>query len=218
MATETEVASLLVRLGADIEQYSRAFEKAQRDTDTRVSGIDKAIKKAEAAFGRMGNSVSLVNTAIAGLGAGAAIAGLARLGKSALDTAGSLNDLSERLGIGVEKLQAFRYAGSLVGIEQGKVDAALQKFSVNVGQAAQGTGDLADSLTAYGISLRDSSGHLKTTEQLLGEYADVVSRAHSQQEKMRLDHATFTDLQQLAQDEASEARGLAMMEGRLDDL
>lgn len=33
-----------------------------------------------------------------------------------------------------------------------------------------------------------------------------------------VDHATFTDLQQLAQDEASEARGLAMMEGRLDDL
>lgn len=191
MATETEIASLLVRLGADIEQYSRAFEKAQRDADTRVGGIDKAIKRAEDAFGRMGKSVGKVNTAIAALGTGAAIAALTRLGKGALDTAGSLNDLSERLGIGAEKLQAYRYAGSLVGIEQGKIDAALQKFSVNIGKAAQGTGDLADTVQAYGISLRDSSGHLKTTEQLLLEYADVVSRAASQQEKMRLSVAGF---------------------------
>lgn len=186
MASETEVASLLVRLSADIEQYSRAIEKAQRDTDTRVSGIDRAIKKAEAAFGKMGNAVSLVNSAIAALGAGAAIAALARLGKGALDTAGTLNDLSERLGIGVEKLQAFRYAGSLVGVEQAKVDAGLTKFAANIGKAAQGTGDLVDTLNAYGISLRDNNGHLKSNETLLGEYANAVSGARSQQEKLRL--------------------------------
>lgn len=186
MASETEVASLLVRLSADIEQYSRAIEKAQRDTDTRVSGIDRAIKKAEAAFGKMGNAVSLVNSAIAALGAGAAIGALARLGKGALDTAGALNDLSERLGVGVEKLQAFRYAGSLAGIEQAKVDSGLTKFAANIGKAAQGTGELVDTLKAYGISLRDNTGHLKTTETLLAEYADVVAHAHSQQEKLRL--------------------------------
>jgi len=47
----------------------------------------------------------------------------------------AMNDLSDRIGIGVESLQVFDMAASLAGVENGA--AALQKLTTVIGQAAE---------------------------------------------------------------------------------
>ena len=190
-ASEAEIAALLVRLSADIEQYNREFERATRTADHRTKQIDKSLLTVDKAFSRIGQSVKLFNTALVALGAGAAISGIKRLGESALNAASALQDVSERLGLGVEALQEYRYAGAQVGANAESVDKALQKFSKTIAEAAQGKGLLVDITKSYGVALRDENGNLKTTEELFNRFADVIANARSQQERMRIATAAF---------------------------
>jgi hypothetical protein len=63
---------------------------------------------------------------------------------------------------------------------------ALQRFSRRIGEAANGTGELTQTMEALGIPLRDNEGVIRSTEEVLGDYADAIQNAESDQEALRL--------------------------------
>jgi hypothetical protein len=52
---------------------------------------------------------------------------------------------------------------------------ALQHFTRRAAEAAQGTCEAKDALAQMGIALRDQSGNLRQSEDLLGDVADAFT-------------------------------------------
>jgi hypothetical protein len=63
---------------------------------------------------------------------------------------------------------------------------ALQRFTRRAVEAAQGTGEAKDALAQMGTALRDQSGNLRRSEDLLGDVADAFARIEDPAERVRL--------------------------------
>ncbi|MDI9240735.1 phage tail tape measure protein [Lysobacter sp. LF1] len=137
-------------------------------------------------FGELTRAAGGVKTALGGLVArltmvGGAIAALATtagataysLLQSFADAAGAVNDVSRSIDINAETLQEWRFGAKQTGVETEAFDKALQTLTRNLGQAAKGKGP-ADLLKALGISLKTTSGRLKTAEQIFPQFADKM--------------------------------------------
>jgi hypothetical protein len=53
---------------------------------------------------------------------------------------------------------------------------ALQRFTRRAAEATQGTGEAKNALAQMGIALRDQSGNLRRSEDLLSDVADAFAR------------------------------------------
>ena len=68
---------------------------------------------------------------------------------------------------------------------------ALQRFTRRAAEAAQGTGEAKDALAQMGIALRDQSGNLRRSEDLLADVADAFARIQDPAERVRLAFKLF---------------------------
>jgi hypothetical protein len=96
-----------------------------------------------------------------------------------------------RSGSGVEALQELRFAAKASRVEQQTLDMALQRFTRRAAEAAQGTGEAKDALARLGIALRDQSGNLRRSEDLLSDVADAFARIEDPAERVRLAFKLF---------------------------
>lgn len=88
MATDSEIASLLVRLSADIEQYNREFDRATKVADKKTSDIDRYLKRAEKSFKGLGKEVANMALGFVGFTSVVAASGVV-LGKMISEAAGA---------------------------------------------------------------------------------------------------------------------------------
>lgn len=125
-----------------------------------------------------------------GIGSGA----LAALGPIAIfntalktiDDASRLVDVADRIGLTTTALQELSFGFSQAGVDQATFETGMEQFSKRIGEAATKGGRLADILKANGIAIRDTNGQIKSSEQLLASYAELVRNAASEQERMVL--------------------------------
>ena len=88
-------------------------------------------------------------------------------------------------------MQELRFAAKASGVEQQTLDMALQRFTRRAAEAAQGTGEAKDALAQMGIALRDQSGDLRRSEDLLADVADAFARIEDRDEGVRLAFKLF---------------------------
>lgn len=146
---------------------------------------------ARAAFDRVKASVLSVQTAIAGLATVAAARGLTQLASSALESANSLQDTADKLGLATDELQAYRFAAEQTGVAQNTLDTALQRFTRRLGEAQQGTGVLKDTLAENSIALRDAEGRFRSSSDVLADLADTIASTEGSQERLRIAFRAF---------------------------
>lgn len=169
-----DLASLVVRLVADTSRYRRGLDNAADDL------------RRFAANARV--NVAKVATAAAGA-ALAAAAGFAVLAKQAIDAADSMNDLSKATGISTESLSQLKFAAEQSGTDLDGLATGLRKLAKQAVEAAGGSKEAAASFKLIGVSVTDSAGKLKGTEQLLldvaeqfAQYKDGAAKAAAAQE------------------------------------
>lgn len=126
------------------------------------------------AMAEVGRRVAVVGGALAALGAGAAVAAF-RIVQSFADAGGQIDDTAQQIGISAEKLQEWRYAAKMSGVEAELLDNSLGILNKNLGKAFKGDGP-AELLQAMNVKLRNANGTFKTTDQLLPEIADGLSK------------------------------------------
>jgi hypothetical protein len=151
------LGTLTLDLVAKIGGYTGPLDKAGRQTKKTSDGIAKDIKKIGIAFAAVG---------------GAAIAATAALIKSQIDAADNLTKTAQAIGIEVEQLSALEYAVKLSGVEFTSLTSALGRFSRVINDADHGLATAKRSFDTLGISIKDTRGNLKSSEQLIGEIAD----------------------------------------------
>ena len=121
----------------------------------------------------------------------ATVGGLAALVDRSISAADAIGKTANKIGVGVEALQELRFAAKASGVEQQTLDMALQRFTRRAAEAAQGTGEAKDALAQMGIALRDQSGNLRRSENLLGDVADAFARIEDPAERVRLAFKLF---------------------------
>ncbi|MFW6299495.1 MAG: hypothetical protein ACOC20_01070, partial [Oceanicaulis sp.] len=126
-----------------------------------------------------------------GLGGAVSAGALAFATREALEYADALVQAADRTSFAVEELEALRYSGRLNRVEFAQVDMAMQRFSRRLAEAANGSGELFRDLEALGIRLRDSEGRMRSSYEILLDYADAVKGAESEQEQLRLAFKAF---------------------------
>jgi hypothetical protein len=155
------LGSLVVDLSADTAKFQSDMGRAAHVADRHMASIKSSI-----------------NAGVATIAASAAAAGsaLILLTRNAINAADDINKMSQKVGMSVENLSRLQYAAELsdVGIEG--LAIGLKKLSVNMLEAASGSKEANQGFAALGISVTNSSGQLKSSDQILKEVADRFAR------------------------------------------
>jgi hypothetical protein len=157
--------------------------------------IENAGERASGGLKGLGRQAELLRTSIRTLGGAligvTTVGGLAVLVDRSISAADAIGKTADKIGVGVEALQELRFAAKASGVEQQTLDMPLQRFTRRAAEAAQGTGEAKDALAQMGIALRDQSGNLRRSEDLLGDVADAFARIEDPAERVRLAFKLF---------------------------
>ena len=168
------VGSLTIDLAANITRFERSLTRAERLADKRAKGIKRT-------FTRMAT----------GIGAALASFGFVRAVESSLEFADAIGKTADKLGISTDALQEYRFAAEQTGVAQSALDIGIQRFTRRLGEAQEGTGVLAKVLEGLNINLKDNEGRWKSTDKVLGEYANAIKDADNSQQQLLLTFKAF---------------------------
>lgn len=170
------LASLLVKLGLDSSDY--------------ISGLDKASKHSKSFASGVTSSLAGVGGAIL-TGSVAAIGGIGALVIKTANTSDELAELSAKTGINVEKLQELKYIGEQVGTPLETMTGSLAFLTRSMAGASEGTGKGMDAFNKLGVSVIDSQGNLRDSNDVFSDTIDALRGVTNETERNALSMAIF---------------------------
>jgi hypothetical protein len=176
-----QVKAELVSVGQSGEQSLKRIETAGDRASSGLKGLGRQAELLRTGIRTLGGALIGVTT----------VGGLAALVDRSISAADAIGKTADKIGVGVEALQELRFAAKASGVEQQTLDMALQRFTRRAAEAAQGTGEAKDALAQMGIALRDQSGNLRRSEDLLADVADAFARIGDPAERVRLAFKLF---------------------------
>ena len=133
--------------GVDTEGY-RKLEVELAKTETQALKLKSALEKInEIKLANITNKINKVGTVVENLGnktralstaAGAAIAGIYKLGTDVAKTGGELQDYADRLNVSAEAMQRWQYIAMQSGVETDQLSKAMAKSRDAIGTALSG--------------------------------------------------------------------------------
>jgi len=185
--------SLKDKFTGQVRKITAGYKQLGDEADKAGDRLERAHKRANDSIGALGRKIALVGrNIVTGFGtAAASIAAVAIPAKNAAEEFDKLAKQADKIGVSTDALQELRFAGQRTGVAINAVDVAIQRFSRRLGEAGQGTGVLKKEFDRLGIAVRDSQGNLRTTEDVLRDYADAIASTQSPQEQLRLAFAAF---------------------------
>ena len=181
------IGAVRVNYGADFRQLSAQLTRLQGRVDRQSRRMSRSYRAVNGTLNTLRRGLRLMGGLIAGL----SVAGLVRLSRQALQTSGEIVNIADRLGVGTEALQEFRFAAEQVGLAQAGIDVGLQRFARRVAAAIDGTGQLAAIFTRSEIATIAATEGTRQLEVALDIYADKVRDAATQNERIALTYAAL---------------------------
>lgn len=96
-------------------------------------------------------------------------------------------------GLAASTFQALKFQASEAGVGYETLNGSLVRFQKRLGLAAQGTGAAVAEYKRLGISVTDSEGRLRSTEDVLREVTDTIAGMDSQTERVAATTRFFGD-------------------------
>ena len=204
------------KVKAELVQVGDAGDRSLKKIETSSGKASRGLLGLGERTKALGLGIRALGGALAGV---ATVGGLAALVDRSISAADAIGKTADKIGVGVEALQELRYAAQLAGIEERTLDMALQRFTRRAAEAAKGTGEAKDALAQMGIALRDQTGSIRATEDLLGDVAEAFRGIQDPAERVRLAFKLF-DSEGVAMVNmlANGADGLEAMRRRARDL
>lgn len=141
---------------------------AQENLNIVIRAFDKTsagFRKVRDGLGGISKRVLNVKTAVAALGGSLAL----RQFSQQID---DIAKQSDRLGITVAQLQSLQFAASQTGTDAGELKKGFERFNKSISEASTGIGTGVRAFEMLGISVTNTDGSLKNSNQLLNEVAD----------------------------------------------
>ena len=154
-----EVTAELDSMGNETDQVEK--ETKERGEETKTFG---ALLKA-----------NLTRDAIKGLATSIVNLGkqMFDLGKETRAYADNVMQLSTQYGLTTDKIQEFQYMSELTDTSLETITGSMTKLTKNMQTATKGTGDAYARFEKLGISVTDTEGNLRSTDEV---FADAISR------------------------------------------
>ena len=159
---------------------------AKNNTKAAFDTVTKGLKT----MGNAGKAVGKTLLAITAAALAAATAFIA-LGKKSFESMDAIQKTADRIGMSADMLQALQFGAVESGTEIEKLRLGMEKFTKQLGDASMGIGTAKPILEKYGISIRDTSGNLRTTEDVLMDVVDALGQTSSSFEKNAVLMALF---------------------------
>ena len=157
----TSVADLAINVSANIAQAVEGMSRLGRSVDgaaDRIFNLQSVAKDFARSFA----------TTLAGAFSVGAISSMV---SSVVDAAASLDDLTEKTGASVETLSKFAGVARITGQDLGAVESSMNKLSKSLAEAQDGGSQAAKAFGAFGINIRDASGNLKNSGEIMEDLA-----------------------------------------------
>jgi hypothetical protein len=182
----TEALDRLSQSAGRAERSAQDFNRGQagasagtrqlaRDLDDATRGVNSF----GAAFAR-GLGRGVIVAAVAG--AGAAVLSITK------EVAG-LGDTARKTGLDLQRLQELRVGGQMQGISAPKIDAGLDAMASKLNAARQSENDLTRLLDENNVRYKNRTGEIISTNQALEIAANLISRAATEQDKIKIAEA-----------------------------
>ena len=178
IGTQQVVAGLnqIEREVADVgKQADASFNEAQKSVEgfsgSMIKGID-AVK----AFG----------VAMAAMVTVEVVRFLKNAAVGAFEYASKLDDLSQKLGVTTDKLQALAFAGMDSGVALEDIAAVLTRMSAAAGKQKDDIDGAAGAFEKYGIEVRNADGTLRDAVSIFEDVADVIQRTDNNTQRLTI--------------------------------
>lgn len=181
-------------LESELKDNKRYMSEAEKSTDKAATSIDrygKEAKEAAVATDDAAQKGGLLSKIFAG-GFMANIAtqavnavwnALKNLGRQAVDTADKIGTLSEQTGFGIDTLQEFQYAGERLDVSLDVFTGSWKRLITNIDAATEGSKAAVDSFSKIGVSIYDTNGQLRNSNELYYEVIDALGKMTNETER-----------------------------------
>ena len=153
---------------------------------TAVDQTRSALAQVKANLEGLSVAANKVNGVLASLGAALSLGALVAAGKAALDTADNLSKLSQKTGISVESLSLLKPIAEQSGVSLEGLAKGMQKLATAMVEAAGGSKEQVEAFSRLGVSVKDTAGQLRPTEDVLLDLADAFAAMPDGAEKSAL--------------------------------
>lgn len=158
MAETTETRRIIIKVDAS---GAKEAEVAARQMATLNSTVKDLA-------GGMGFLTKIAK----GLGTAFVINEIRNFIQDVINTGVELKNMSQAVGISVEDLAKLKVAAQLSGVPMENLTVAMRRLNVNIIQAATGNNVIEKSFEAFGVSVRDAGGHVRSATEVLLSMAD----------------------------------------------
>lgn len=165
--------TLELQLLADVARIKSDMDRASRIVSSGASSMQKAME--------------LVKVAMASVASGFAVATLVRNIQAVVAEWDELGKAAQRAGFqSAQAMGEFQYAAKLAGTDARGFETAMGKLSEKMADAAGGNKQAAALFAALGIQVKDSTGALRSNEDVLTDLARAFSTFRDGPEKSAL--------------------------------
>lgn len=184
----SKVFALFAKIAAidKSKEVLRGIARGYRNLSKQTEGVRRAWSRMSKAGGQLAGQIRNV-----ALGAVAAAGAAFAFAKRTSDAGDRVAKISEKLGVGVQTYQELEFAAGRARIGQDTFAMALQRFTRRAAEAAAGTGEAKDALSAMNIKLKNSDGTLRPAEALLGDVAESLSKIPDKATRVRIAFKLF---------------------------
>lgn len=171
--------------------------RAQGDTARAFAATRAEVDKTKASFGGLAGQAGMVRSLLAGFAGGLAFGAFAELRRlpaiigDIVSESSAMAKMADRIGVTTDRLQELHHSANLADVEVSDLDRSMEQFSKRLGEAQTGTGNLARILEVNNVPLRDASGNLRSVNDLLDDYAELIRNARGDTDRMYLATEAF---------------------------
>jgi len=167
------------------EQSLASLNAEQKILNAQNSKMGVASRKAE----EFGNKLTSAGNAMKGLSAAAAVVAtvvvgaMTKLATSSAKMADELNTMSKRYGIATDQLQLYTLAADLVDVPVETITKSHVKLTKSMNSAMKGTGDAANAFRELGISVVDSNGQLRDSNDVFTDTIKALGQIENETQR-----------------------------------
>ncbi|MCH2393218.1 hypothetical protein [Oceanibaculum sp.] len=187
--SRAEAGARVVR--RNLDEIDRSAARSYGSTGRLSRSFDDLGRRGTGALGSLRGALERVNPLLTALGAGLSVAALQSFARNTLSMADAIAKTADRVGVGIEALQEYRYAAGLAGVQSNTLDMALQRLTRRFGEAVQGKGELIGVLKQYNIATTDAEGRTRTTEAVFDDLANTIASVQDPAEQLRIAFKAF---------------------------
>lgn len=175
---------LVISVGASIRDLEREMKAAARVAEKAADDIEAKFRNANPSIaGDFGMGV--LKGAIAAISFEKITRGIIDANK---EIAG-FGETARRVGLDIAKFQELRLAASREGVDGKKFDSGIEGLAEKLNEARQKEGELTKFLDENNVKYKDRKGDVISTNEALSIAADLISRAATEQDKIKIAEA-----------------------------